>query len=418
MKRDIPSRVALKSPPGRLPVEIGVSSASRVIGILGGGLFVIVGLNFALGQDGGEAARWIGIAAVAAGGLVALSGLRAVARRQQIRIDERTVSVTERGWTGSSSWEEPLSAYDGVRWRRYVVNTDSDDSSDRHSRHYIHVIDLAHPDPAKSVPLFRERAGRPGLGQVFDVLKQSAIAARDDTEAARDELDARTEETLRTAGGNDPRQHWETFARLFELPAIDARDGVTEVREAADLDKSLKERAAEGSIDAGWTDDPPPEQLEVQGPDGQGKDMLKVVIHANELPLWINALFVVFGVLILLGSFWGNGSVLFGLVFIGAGVGVWYLQKSNPRSVTITREALTYTVPAVQSKGFTVPLSAIESVNIRDADSAATTGRTLKLSGRELLVSTDTREHAMGSGLSREALEWLRRYIVSAAAHA
>jgi hypothetical protein len=80
-----------------------------------------------------------------------------------------------------------------------------------------------------------------------------------------------------------------------------------------------------------------------------------------------------------------------GLLLWGAAFGIWYLQRKYPNRIIITREEIRYDDRLVQRRSFVIPFSEIESVNLRDRESELTHSRTLKLSGKELLLSTDGR---------------------------
>ena len=102
------------------------------------------------GRGGTYGSLGIGIALV-------LWGLRILMRRQTIRIDDDCVHVTVRRVTGATSWSEPLTNYRGVVWRSEPIYR-------RDSWQTLHLIDLWHEDPSKTVTLFSST---------------SAVAARD-----------------------------------------------------------------------------------------------------------------------------------------------------------------------------------------------------------------------------------------------
>lgn len=92
------------------------------------------------GRGGTYGSLGVGIALV-------LWGLCILMRRQTIRIDDDRVHVTVRRVTGVTSWSEPLANYRGVVWRSEPIH--------RHdSWRTLHLIDLWHEDPSRTVTLF------------------------------------------------------------------------------------------------------------------------------------------------------------------------------------------------------------------------------------------------------------------------
>ncbi|KAA9010648.1 hypothetical protein [Histidinibacterium aquaticum] len=414
-----------KSPEGQLPIEIEARPSwfGAVIGVFFGGIFLVVAYNF-LDQGiarQGMALVVVGVAAVA-GLWAALSGVLGLLKRQDIRIDGTQVAMTQRGLLGTKTWTEPLSSYEGVRWRRFLQSNHSDDS-DRDKHRHIHVIDLSHPDSSKDVTLFRELVRPPGFLQAMSLLRDS-VTDREPTDEERAEIREKADRMARTTRSGEPREVWEGYARLLGLPAIDERDGAREVRAAEDVDKSLRQLADEGRLEeTEWAETPAPRPLEVEragDPSRPETQELRVRLHATEVPVWVYGAFVGMGVLLLLSSLFSldGGGMLFGLIFVGAGAGVWYLERRNPREVRISREEITYIVPNVESRGFSVPLSEIESVQVRDVQGAQVMGRSVALFGGQLSLSTDRGERRLAGGLPRDALDWLKRYVTSAIATA
>ena len=84
-----------------------------------------------------------------------LYGLREARWRKTISISKDRVAVIERGLFGMTSWEEPLSNYKGVMAR-------SKDVSRRgkigHNIYTVYLVDLCHPDDARTVTLFASKS--------------------------------------------------------------------------------------------------------------------------------------------------------------------------------------------------------------------------------------------------------------------
>jgi len=420
------------SPAGAMPITLAVGASPP--GVVGGVVVGVVLLVFAYVLATSDLAAQIDGLPPAAGLLLAAAlgvyaafrivrTVWAATRRREVRIGEGEVACTIRSLGGREDWREPLSAYDGVRWKRFALkdpeSRQSDDS--RRRTRYRHVIELVHPDPAKTVPLFSRTTGRVNPLDVLGLVGKAVV--KNGGSVDRDGLKAEAERLAREANAGDPRARWEDFARRLDLPAIDARDGAELKRDAADLDKSIGELAAEGKVSRDWDDSPPPPSLEVEtlgDPADPETQTLRVLFHATTMPVWFYLLFVAVGVF-LLGTAvvqLAMGPLIGGVVFAGAGAGLWYLERRNPRRLRLTRSTLTFEHPNVASRGFTLALDRIESLHLRHRGGAKAGGKSLPIMGRELVISSDEGEHAIGGGLPDAALIWLRDYLRAALANA
>ncbi len=343
--------------------------------------------------------------------------------RQELSTDsarEFTVTATEAAQTGGpgSGWKEDLTAYRGVRWRRQDLGLEGTENRAKH----IHLLELVHEDPARTVPLFAGVSGRADTGDTWALVK-SAFSAKDASDSEKAELRAEAERLGRQATGDDVRDVWEGFAALLGLPAIDARGDAESVREAGDLDKSVAELAREGKVDAGWDETPPPPALEVENSaEPGGAETLQVRINAAKFPrVGMYLLYAVAALMAITGLATGQ----FGLVIVAIVLGaaprlIVKLQVSNPRSITMTRTAIHYKDPSAgrRRSSFELPLSEIESVHVETRNDIVVSGGARNFLGNELVLSTDRFEHRLGEGLDDDALEWLRRYILAAIARA
>jgi len=373
----------------RLPIELDISTSAwvalpkaitgAVIGVLGLMLYGRLPAQTAFGEPVATLFRFAPLVLAIAGALYFVRGAVRLADRRSVRIADGQVTVTGKSLFGSEDWTEPLSAFEGVRWREIVVYRRTGPSTDRpESRRprVYQVLDLKHPDPARCVPLHVTRLN---------------------------EL---------------PRAEWEHLAKLLGVPAIDATGAETQVRAAEDVDKSVKELAHEGKIEADWQERPAPPGLEVvhegdaTAPAGQA---IHVTIRAPRFPLWLFGALLAFGTfLCIVGlSDLAFMPILFGGALVTAVVWFWRYEQRNPRSVRITRTAVELHTPTPGNAPthVTVPHGDIEGVNI--------SSRKDKQSfGKQLRIVTDRDEHVTGSGLSDDALAWLRDLVVSAVAKA
>jgi hypothetical protein len=178
-----------------------------------------------------------------------LRGLVGWKTENRVEIDGRTVTVTVKRWLKSHQWSEPLANYEGVRWQRYRIQTGTRDLPlTRDEQRFRHVIELAHPNEAKTIPLDVKKTGQRHIVEYL-------------IERARVKSEARR--SAHHASESDLRPLWEALAASLGLPAIDARDGASEVRQPEELDKSIRQLADERSIEADWNGDAPPPSLVV-----------------------------------------------------------------------------------------------------------------------------------------------------------
>lgn len=369
-------------------------------------------------QFGGFQALVERVLPLAMGAVACLLALRAVLARfarTSVRIANGSVAVQRRSLFGTREWNEPLRAYEGVRWTRFAIHERRGQGHATRTR-YRHVLELAHGDREKCLPLVVYETGRANVAATLALAKK-AFAAKNEDEA---ELRAEAEQLGKQAGAEHLREKWEALAATLEVSAIDARDGVETRRDAEDLDKSVRQLADEGKIDINWDSAPPPPSLETEAtpsssdPDRPG---VRIVIRVAHAPVLIYIFGGVGGLMAVIGLVTLQfGLMLGGLVFGALAVFLFWQGRNNPRTLTVANGEIRYEDPNVQSRSFTLPLAGIESIELRDRDSESANERTLKLQGKELLISSDQGEYPAGAGLSEDALNWLRGYLLDAAA--
>lgn len=381
-------RVSVHSAPGESPLVLkeGKRLSALVGGIATAGFcFVAIGFLRQAGtaeMQGPAGLVWTAMPYIlAALAVISLAQMiPAALRSRETEITDDEVRVREGGLFGHRAWSAPLTDYDGVRWRR--IRTHDGDSQEESRSLDIHVIELAHDDPDRCVPLRVERTR-----------------------------------------GDGPRAEWEGFVRQIGLPAIDARDGVQTVRAAEDVDKSVRELAREGKIDGGWDDRPSPETIEVthlgeaSEPDSQA---IRITLHVPPVPRVIGyALYAVAGVFLISGL-WDLdfGAVLFAVVFGGLPWLINWFGAQRPPQLTLTRQTVSYTDRMVDTRSFTLPSDEIESVHVARAPVGQVLGRPIHMNAGELVLSSDRGEKRIGNELSGAALVYLRDLVRSALANA
>ena len=95
---------------------------------------------------GSSGVYWAGAVGVG----LAVVALHRMVRRKTIVVEGGGVRVASRSLLGGHAWREPLASYSGIRARRM-------ERPPRYGPRRWHVIELWHPDPAKTVELARTR---------------------------------------------------------------------------------------------------------------------------------------------------------------------------------------------------------------------------------------------------------------------
>lgn len=304
----------------------------------------------------------LGVAAV--GLYVGARGVLGLLSRRTARFDAGSVRVTGRTPFGREEWTQPLSAFEGVVWR--VIRQ----RRRRRAPRVWQVIELVHPDPARTLPLYVRQTRR------------------------------------------DAREEWEGIARTLHVPAIDARHGAPHARAPEDIDKTVRELAAEGRLGATWQPgSEPPAGLSWQSEGGgEAPESLVVRLHARRFPLWLYLLPAAIGAFAAYDGVMDGElfAVPIGLALIAAPAAYWLAEPGRPRELRITRDDVRLADPMPLGKDAgPLRLERIEEIRV-----AAPRNR---LVGADtLVIASDAGEIRTGQGLSAEALEWLRAYLTTA----
>jgi hypothetical protein len=290
-----------------------------------------------------------------------LFGIFQLGITRSLNISRTNIGFKERSLLGTKSWQEPLSRYQGVR--HYAREIKREESSN-----FFQIIELAHPDEGRTVPLYVQ----PGMTM--------------------------------------PRAKIEDYASALDLPVL-GEDGGEAVRQVADLDKSIRELSEEGNFDNRF--DPKsavPAGLKIATiGEGRGAE-LEIKILASRLSLSVKTIMVVFPFLFGVGGYVGGQSaipLIAGAIFLGLAVWTFRRDRKTPRTVRLTRDSITGEagINIRSATPQTLQFDTVEDVFVdRDAN-----GR-----GRKLVVASDHSSLNIGFGLPAKSLEWLRGYISAA----
>lgn len=306
-------------------------------------------------------------------------GTRSFGRSAEAMINADTIHYRE----GRKSWTEPLANYEAIRWRQEHLINQREHTQSADSTTY-QIIEAEHRDPARSLLIYRDISPEP-----------------------------------------DTRATFERLARATGLPAVDARKVTEVVREAEDVDKSIKELAAEGKIDTAWDDERRPARFGLSR-EGEGDaQVMTLTLPPPISPVVWRSMQAVFAALVVVGLV--QFSIL---LVICTALPIWGLEYArrrdieHPRTLRITRSELTYSEPARTSGGFTMKLPEIEELQVmRVAIGKAEGNRAFvdfmnrAFSSRQLVLATDQEEQTI-SGLQADELRWLEKFLRAAVASA
>ena len=292
-------------------------------------------------------------------------GLKLVTTRRVIEISEETVHFTQRSLFGTKSWEEPLKNFKGV-WSHSVYYSGGKNSSG----YTAYKLELLHPDRKKRLRLYESRSPE-GL-----------------------------------------RARQQNYCRKLQLPALEGDDEASlTVREVEDLGKSVGELAREGRIEVDF--DPtqsPPAGVEL----AVEEDKLRITLPKSSnqcVGLLIG--FVIGGVFAIIGFVVPDGPLLFGIVGVGivlATIGgtIWSYITHPVVTVAPDHLHIAHMTPWGETKGTHMDADAIQNIRV---------GKRVKNQGSvALLVGKDDLPHAIGSGLPKDTLEWLRNCVLAVVA--
>lgn len=349
---------------GDLPA-IYIDRGCRGTGVLVGlvALFVAISMGSVLMSTpfgGGRSAEWWLIAILVLGGFaVFVVALHLMTLRVTTTIDREHVRRESVSLFGCRSWSEPLHNYRGVLKRSDFQEGRTGDRSSM-----LYIVELNHEAKPKRVPLYQSKSDE-GL-----------------------------------------RARWEACCQQLGLAGLEEDGGEIRVRPVADVNKSVRELAAEGKVDVAFDPaSPPPAGLRVSM-DGKTLRIARRTVRISPLAMIpVTVVTALAALLVFLDA--GPVCAVLLVAFVVALVmlaacwtfivtPVLVLGGGQVRCVSVT--------PWGETAGETVMAEAIVSVRIarppwsrRDA----------------LLIETRAGDLVVGTGLSADALSWLKRCVLA-----
>ena len=333
-------------------------------------------------------------------------------RRRRVTFDEAGVTVESRGLLGSKTWSLPYKAFKGVLYREELLRRQNRRHNTRSD--IFQVIELLHEKRNRCVLLY----------------------------------------VCRTA--EVPRDRWEGYARRLGLPALEIGAEGINARATGDLDKSLKDLAAEGKVNAAFDLAAAiPRGLRLERPED---DRLRVLVTATRISTKLLGFFALVGFALCAFAFTAGltGIILLPVGLLLAGL-AWFMfrwDRNKPRVLELDRLRLKITDdfdndhlederiakfylaavtgqmghPAAgkQAKAMPFPLPGTqdtyrtEELALRDIESVkvAKVNRPSGPPAYELVITGDKHRFNFGRGLSMAALNWLKDFLTAAIATA
>lgn len=363
----------------QLPATVDLSMKPILkLAVLGAVLFMAPSLGSLFGRDFDEwdekLLRYLLVTVIFLSVYLAGFLFFAFRKRRRITFDSFTVTVERMGIFGSRAWTLPYSDFDGVLHRDVTKTV-------LLATVRLKVIELYHRDPDKTVPLY----------------------VQESTEA--------------------PREKWKAYAERLKLPALTDSGDDAEPKSMEETLQAIRDIVS-AKDDAPETFDiaAPPKGLAIVPDTIDGDTAEQVAITAGRMLkavyiMLATSLILLITVFLYLGDFdkwfadppWTLIGIL--VFFLLAPLIVWLIDRSQKRGVVVSRTRLVVTdkgqASAAARRMFR--LREIEEVRIKSL---------VKGSGKALVIADRSEQTEIGHGLSDESLEWLRDYILAAAARA
>ncbi len=293
------------------------------------------------------------------GTVLFLTGLHELTRVAITSIDKDRVLFAARSLIRSKQWVEDIDRYEGISYR------EESHGGTKGSRPYtLYIVELYHTDSNKRLKLY-----------------QSACA-------------------------QGVRSIWEDFCRKLNLPAVE-KDGNSLIkRNVEDLDKSIRDLVKEGKIHIDFDpSQPPPSGLKAKA---KGDDF-QVINARGDLTIIGCVIAVMIPTVLILVGFLIPDNVPMGIVGIILGLVVanllfWDIFSSSSITIGENTIRVNHILPWGETEGTTLMTSEIESVVVDKKDNHF---------HKQVFITTDRQQVAVGGGLSAEALEWLKNCILS-----
>jgi hypothetical protein len=283
-------------------------------------------------------------------------------RKRCVHFDRKRVSVYDRHWFRTTNWSAPYFAFKGVALRKQTIPSGP-------RQRTFHIVELKHPNPRLSLPL------------------------------------------LVTSEGPPPRSTLEKLAHKLGLAALtDASDGESgEIRDP--LNRPLETLARDNDLSALYDpNEPMPADIHVKPTGQKGREALEITLKQSRPRGWVRALLSVGPLAVLAFALVARNwfIAIDGLTFAAIAGFVFWSEMRHRRQLVVTRDRVSLKTPwwlfsAPEAKQ--LDLRQIDGLYIRPAPTDGFD---------RLVIEADGDSIETGGGLSADALDWLRRYLLAA----
>lgn len=298
----------------------------------------------------------------------ALGGAAAARHFDHLTITSHEVHRCRRSLLGAKEWHEPLSAYQGVLMR--LVHHSGGQNRPSYTEY---ILDLKHPtDDGRTVRLYCSRSSE-GFRSVH-----------------------------------------ERYAKCLGLSALlKTKDGIAE-RRVEDLDKSIRERVAEGALDVDFDPSAPPPgdrlNVAIQGDAmivSTRRDKMGKVLKTIAAAMVISGVGLIVAGILARKAPLGFTLPLFGVIDLALVAVLIMVVRHLGQELLIMKDAVRsyWRHPWGKFADVTVPADEIEEVVVRTPPGSQ--GSTV------VMIISDERTAWFGMGLSQAEKEWVRDCIIA-----
>ena len=287
-------------------------------------------------------------------------------RKRCVHFDRKRVSVCERRWFRTTNWSAPYMAFKGVALREQTIPSGP-------GQRTFHIVELKHPNPRLSLPL------------------------------------------LVTSEGPPPRGALEKLARKLGLAALtEASDGESgEIRDP--LNRPLETLARDNDLSALYDpNEPVPADIRVEPTGQKGREALEITLKQSRPRGWVRALLIIGPAVVLAFALVARNwfIAIDGMTFAAIAGFIFWSEMRHRRQLVVTRDHVSLKTPW---RLFSAP--AAKQLDLRQIDGLYI--RPAPTDGFDRLeIEADGDSIETGGGLSADALDWLRRYLLAAIATA
>lgn len=361
-KSDIKANIEAGFVSRQLPIKI-IKDDSRagMVSIVAGVVFCLIGVLTSVSVWNNrphDVSGYILQIFTLTGLILLILGIKMRSYREEVTIDSEKVTMRKRTFSGFTEWTERIIKYKGLLYRAVFHAATKNNPS-----YTMHIFELVHDDTSRNIVV----------------------------------CEIRSTESMR-------KMH-EEYCRMLNIPAVVMDAGAVEVRDAVDLDKSIKQLADEGKLDVDFDPGKPAPagvKLRIIGDD------LEITMHRK-----LNAgAFVSLLAVALIMIFAGYGTKTNAPLWFIIGAIMLFIAACMCISSYMIHEQVIVRKESVDTQIIT-PWKAIAANRmytkfIEDVR----VDKSIKTGIDVLYIESDEKVMTIGEGMSVETLQWIKRCIL------